>query len=77
MEGVQLPLDLEHLKFGASFNQSLKEVILPPKLRSLTLGLFFGQSLTNVTLPPNLQWLELDELIIASVSCKDWENWHA
>ena len=77
MEGVQLPLDLEHLKFGASFNQSLKKVILPPKLRSLTLGLFFRQSLTGVTLPPNLQWLELDELIIASVSCKDWENWHA
>lgn len=77
MEGVQLPLDLEHLKFGASFNQSLKKVILPPNLRSLTLGLFFRQSLTSVTLPPNLQWLELDELIIASVSCKDWENWHA
>ncbi|CAJ1392572.1 unnamed protein product [Effrenium voratum] len=52
-----LPLTLQSLTFGDSFDQSLHGVALPGRLQSLTFGRSFDQSLDRVTLPASLQSL--------------------
>ena len=55
---MNLPVGLESLTLGQSFNQSLEKVRWPSQLITLTCGNEFNQTLTQVTLP-NLQNLTL------------------
>ena len=58
LKDVTFPRALQHLTFGASFNQSLEEVSFEYlQLQSLALGNDFNQSLERVTFPPGLQFL--------------------
>ena len=47
-ERVHLPLKLQELNLGTSFNQSLENVTFPSQLVSLTFGAAFNQPLQSL-----------------------------
>ncbi|CAM9291836.1 unnamed protein product [Ectocarpus sp. 8 AP-2014] len=55
---VELPLSLQRLRFGRSFNRPIEQVSWPASLRSLEFGQTFNKPIEEVDWPPSLRHLK-------------------